>query len=275
MKTLYVSDLDGTLLNSRAEVSRFTADTINRLIGCGMAFTVATARSVYSAGGLLKFFDLTVPAITMNGVFLTEASSGQQKSICRIPADTAKRVVDAFLKNNRPPIVYSFRNNSIEAEFTVLKNDYEREFVASRKLKYSRFEKVSNYGINGNTVYINAIDDKATMDTVAAELKNIGGIKFSYYFDTYSRDKYLVEVYSESAGKWNSIKKLKEMYGFDRIVAFGDNENDIEMLQNADLAVVVGNAQPIAIEIADVVIDTNDNDGVAKFLLELYKRGEL
>lgn len=275
MKTLYVSDCDGTLLNSRAEVSKFTADTINRLIGCGMEFTVATARSVYSAIGLLKFFDLKLPAITMNGVFLTEASSGQQKSICKIPADTANTVIEAFLKNDRPPIVYSFRNNSIEAEYTKLKNDYEREFVASRKLKYSRFEKVNDYGVQGDTVYINAIDDKQTMDAVAAELKKVSGIKFSYYFDTYSKDKYLIEVYSEAAGKWNSIKKLKEMYGFDRVVAFGDNENDIEMLQNADLAVVVGNGQTVALANADIVIDTNDNDGVAKFLFELYKRGEL
>ena len=65
------------------------------------------------------------------------------------------------------------------------------------------------------------------------------------------------------------------MYGFDRVVAFGDNGNDVEMLKNADLAVVVGNALPPALEVADIVIDTNDNDGVAKYLLELYRKGEL
>ena len=50
-------------------------------------------------------------------------------------------------------------------------------------------------------------------------------------------------------------------------MAFGDNGNDVEMLKNADLAVAVGNAQPIAKSSADIIIGSNDEDGVAQFLL--------
>ena len=113
------------------------------------------------------------------------------------------------------------------------------------------------------------------MQAIADELNTVDGIKFSHYLDTYSGDKYFVEVYIEAAGKWNTIKRLKEMYGFDRVVAFGDNGNDVEMLKNSDLAVAVGNALPPALQVADVVIDTNDNDGVAKYLLRLYEEGRL
>ena len=275
MKTLYVSDLDGTLFDSGGHLSDFTRDTLNGLIAGGMNFTVATARSVSSAAGLLDELDLRVPAVMMNGVFLTDVPTQNQVYVNRYPAELAYRVINVFRSNGRPPFVYSFNGEYIECEFTKLKNDYERQFVAKRQKLYRRFEKVEDYTVGNNTVYINGIDYKETMQAVADELKKIEGIKFSHYLDTYSGDKYFVEVYVESAGKWNSIKRLKKMYGFDRVVAFGDNGNDVEMLKNADLAVVVGNALPPALEVADIVIDTNDNDGVAKYLLELYRKGEL
>ena len=275
MKTLYVSDLDGTLFDSGGHLSDFTRDTLNELIAGGMNFTVATARSVSSAAGLLDELDLRVPAVMMNGVFLTDVPTQNQVYVNRYPAELAYRVINVFRSNGRPPFVYSFNGEYIECEFTKLKNDYERQFVAKRQKLYRRFEKVEDYTVGNNTVYINGIDYKETMQAVADELKKIEGIKFSHYLDTYSGDKYFVEVYVVSAGKWNSIKRLKKMYGFDRVVAFGDNGNDVEMLKNADLAVVVGNALPPALEVADIVIDTNDNDGVAKYLLELYRKGEL
>ena len=275
MKTLYVSDLDGTLFDSGGHLSDFTRDTLNGLIASGMNFTVATARSVSSAAGLLDELDLRVPAVMMNGVFLTDVPNQKQVYVNRYPAELAYRVINVFRSNGRPPFVYSFNGEYIECEFTKLKNDYERQFVAKRQKLYRRFERVEDYTVGNNTVYINGIDYKETMQAVADELKKIEGIKFSHYLDTYSGDKYFVEVYVESAGKWNSIKRLKKMYGFDRVVAFGDNGNDVEMLKNADLAVVVGNALPPALEVADIVIDTNDNDGVAKYLLELYRKGEL
>ncbi len=275
MKTLYVSDLDGTLLDSNGHLSQFTADTLNKLIQEGMNFTVATARSVSSAAGLLDGVNLNIPAVMMNGVFLTDILKKRQVYVNRFSNAVAKKVIDVFLKHGRPPFVYSFNGEYIETEFTELKNDYERRFVAKRQKLYRRFEKVDNYALNGNIVYINGIDYKETMQAIADELKNIDGIKFSHYLDTYSGDKYFVEVYIESAGKWNTIQRLKEMYGFDRVVAFGDNGNDVEMLNNSDLAVAVGNALPPALEVADVVIDTNDNDGVAKCLLNLFEKGEL
>lgn len=275
MRTLYVSDLDGTLFDSNGRLSEFSQKTLNELIAEGMNFTVATARSISSAGGLLDGLNLKIPAVMMNGVFLTDVPKREQVYVNRFTEELARKVIEVFKANGRPPFVFSFNGEYIEAEFTELKNDYERQFVAKRQKLYRRFEKVDYYTVGDNTVYINGIDYKDTMQAVADGLKKIDGIKFSHYLDTYSGNKYFVEVYVESAGKWNSIKRLKEMYGFDRVVAFGDNANDVEMLKNADVAVVVGNAQPIAREVADIVIDTNDRDGVAKHLLELQREGKL
>ncbi len=271
MKTLYLSDLDGTLLGSNARLSEFTVQTVNMLIEKGLNFTVATARSMSSAGYILKGINLSHPAIMMNGVFLADTKTMKPSLVNYMDKETARKVIDAFLTADRPPIVYTY-SDGLDAEYTSLKNDYEVSFVEARKKLYRNFLKVKNYNIGDKTVYINGIDDKDTIDAVCENLKKIDGIKFSNYLDTYSGDKYFVEVYSKTAGKKNTAETLKKMYGFDRIVMFGDNGNDVELLKAADLAVVVENGQPIAKEAADVIIDTNDNDGVAKFLLREFEK---
>ena len=68
MKTLYITDLDGTLLGDGAKLSDFTRDTINRLVDGGMNFTLATARSYGSAGEVTKGLKTSAPAVLMNGV---------------------------------------------------------------------------------------------------------------------------------------------------------------------------------------------------------------
>ena len=70
MKTLYISDLDGTLLNSKKEVTDYTAGIINRCIEAGMLFSVATARMPYGCDYRLKQLNLQTPAILTNGVFI-------------------------------------------------------------------------------------------------------------------------------------------------------------------------------------------------------------
>lgn len=266
MKTLYVSDLDGTLLNSEGHLSQKSADTINFLIEKGLNFTIATARSASSAKLLLEKLSLKIPAVMMNGVFLTDIKTKEHKYVCPMIKPTAEKIIKAFQNGGRPPFVYSFNDGNIECEYTVLKTDYEREFAKIRKQLYYRFDKVENYNIGENTVYINGMDDKEMIEAVVAGLEGIEGIKYSKYLDTYSGNKYFLEVYSEKAGKWNTIKKLKEMYGFERVIAFGDNGNDVEMFKNADVAIAVGNAQPVAKACADIIIDSNDNDAVARFL---------
>lgn len=274
MKTLYISDLDGTLLASSGHPSEFTVKTVKSLIKKGLHFTVATARSISSAAGLVEDLGIVLPGVMMNGVFLTDLNTKEQKYVCFIPEDRARQVISAFTSSGRPPIVFTF-DGHINAEYTAIKNDYEKQFIEKRKKLYHSFLQVDRHAVGDRTVYINGIDYKDTMDKVAEKLDKIDGIKYSYYLDTYSGDKYFIEVYSADAGKKNTVEHLKRIYGFDSVVAFGDNANDVEMMKAADLGVAVGNAQPEARAVADIIIDTNDNDGVAKYLLEIFKEGEL
>lgn len=77
MKTLYVSDLDGTLLTPECRISPFTANTINSLVKSGMLFSFATARSRNTALKVTKGIDCRLPMIAYNGVFTADYKSGE------------------------------------------------------------------------------------------------------------------------------------------------------------------------------------------------------
>ena len=75
MKTLYVSDLDGTLLNSQQQTSTYTNQTIEKLVDQGMLFSYATARSYYSAKPATKGLSAKIPLILYNGAFIIDNQS--------------------------------------------------------------------------------------------------------------------------------------------------------------------------------------------------------
>lgn len=80
----------------------------------------------------------------------------------------------------------------------------------------------------------------------------------------------ILEVYGVGVSKANAISHLMESTGAERLVAFGDNLNDLPMLDIADVAVAVANAHPRVKESADIVIGPNFDDSVARFILHDY-----
>lgn len=82
--TLYVSDLDGTLLNHEAKISLYTKNTINSLINKGLNFSVATARALDPTLKMLDGMKLSIPIILLNGVLIYDTNSKEYIKVNRI-----------------------------------------------------------------------------------------------------------------------------------------------------------------------------------------------
>ena len=85
---------------------------------------------------------------------------------------------------------------------------------------------------------------------------------------------FYTEISAKNVDKWNAIEFLKEKMRIEKneIIAIGDNMNDKTMIENAGLGIAMGESTPVIKEIADVVTDTNCNDGVAKALEKILKK---
>lgn len=274
MKTLYISDMDGTLLNDGGKVSRRSVEIINELIKNGMLFTVATARSAMSAAELLKDIDISVPAVLMNGVFLFDLKNKKAVAYHEIPKDAFFAITEIFVQRNKSPFVFFYGDDGkFTIEYTDFKLPIHRDFYEKRKGKFfGEFKKVYEYEIldDMHPVFISLSDGYDELKPIYDAAQKINGVTCSFYADTYT-PYWFLEIYSSKASKADGAQEVMALVGADETAAFGDNRNDMLLFSRADRKYAVKNAVPELRQIADEVIGENNNDGVAEFLKKDFK----
>ena len=270
MKTLYVSDLDGTLLNSKGELSDSTAAIINSLISHGLEFTVNTSRTPKSAEHILSKLNLKLPAIVMNGGGFWDCETESLTDFFPISAPTARRLAAAAVRSGCEPFLFGFENGEIDVKYTSAENPYSAAFISSRKSYYRSFIAEKYINPEKDTLYIICIGDRDRLSLLKNTVDKMTDISSSLFIS--ENEGCYLEIYSRLAGKWNGTRRLSEKYGFGRTVCFGDNLNDIEMLKNADLGIAVANGYGQVKNAADIVIGDCDSDSVAEYLMVEWSR---
>lgn len=268
LKTLFITDLDGTLFDPSGKLGNETANIINPLIAEGLSFTFATARTVYSAAPLTSALNINVPCILMNGVSLYDLKDKRYVSNEFMSGELLEKLVRIFDRHNTECFVFKNTNGILTTYFTRITQRVMSSYAENRKMQYGKpFVHCRSFlDICDDTgVYIAAIGEHSDLLPVKNEISSLGGADCAFYKDVYC-GKWYLEVFSKTASKANGIKKLRKLYGFERVVAFGDNLNDLPMFEEADISVAVENARDEVKAAADIVIGSNDRNGVAEWL---------
>lgn len=266
--TLYVTDLDGTLLRSDTSLSDYTVETLNRLTASGVMFTYATARSFASASPLVKKLDLNCPAVTFNGVFIIDPKTGERIIKNVYSPKSADIAADFFIKNDIPPLVYSFIDGEERISYLQTRLENIQVYIDSRRGD-KRLRPVDNFNalFDGDVFYFTLINP-GSVEALNEVFTSENGFARNIQKDTY--DDYLwYEIYNSTASKANAVLQVKKLVGADKLVCFGDNLNDISMIKAANTGAAVSNACEGLRELADVIIGSNNDDGVARFIEQL------
>ena len=104
MPTFYVSDLDGTLLDSTATLSAYTRETLCRLLAAGLPFTVATSRSVSSVRSIFQGVSLPLPVIELNGAYVSDLATGQHLVANAMATGLATDILSVVQRANIHPM---------------------------------------------------------------------------------------------------------------------------------------------------------------------------
>ncbi len=274
-RTLYVTDLDGTLLQNDATVSDYTRDTFNRLISRGMMLSVASARGTIGVQLInLDSIHFRVPLVLLGGVLLYDLSRHRIIQSCEMSNDTVDAVLRVFRAHGRQPMLYRRRGNEVHIYYTDLMPQ-EESFVrrVSRDGRsFERFYHRVPHLKSSPAIFFSCQGTYARQSAIKEELDRVAGIRSTLYRDTYMEDNWFLEIYRDDAGKDRGVERLRQRLHADRIVAFGDNENDIPMFSIADLACCVANASDAAKAAADIEIGANTENGVAHYLNGIYNR---
>ena len=280
-RTLYISDLDGTLLAPGGQLSPASVTLLNHAISRGALFSVATARTPATVSHLLKDIDTRLPLVVMTGGALWDMKTGLYSDVQYFRPGQVREIIEAYrAPESGGGFLYTLPRRSGD-ERQIMKiyhvgpiNSLERGFMEERiDSPFKRFFVPES----GESDLPETIDDailffgmqpNAVAEGICSRLDGIRDINPMFYHDWYGPEITEVEAFPSGATKAKAIKRLKEKVGADRLVVFGDNFNDLSMMGVADWSVAVSNAVPEVKRAADEVIGSNAADSVVRYILE-------
>ncbi|MBD7910851.1 HAD family hydrolase [Clostridium cibarium] len=266
---LYISDLDGTLLNSEALVSDNSKNILNRALNKGINFTIATARTPATVVNILKGINITLPIVTMNGATIYDIKTNKYFYYLTIERKLISTLQNIIAEENLNAFIYSIKDDHIFVYHNILKHPYQIKFYEERKNTIYKTFVQKAPPENLDILYFTIMDYEDKINSLYSRIQHIPGLSLVKYRDTYDKKIMNLEIYHSSASKANAINYLKNYFYFDKLISFGDNLNDIPMFRISDECYAVNNAVDELKNISTSVIESNLDDSVAKFLNSL------
>ena len=278
-RTLYVSDLDGTLLNEDSVLSGDTIAMLNRIIEeLGGLFTVATARTPATVVPLMQQVHSNLPFIVIGGSAMWNPVTCDYEHTRCIDDETVNAVSDVFDRHGLHPFIYRRHGSLLYTHHCDSLSVQEERFVAARQhLPLKRFFlDDEHYRHNADeALLIFAMNKYAVLKALATDLQAVSTCTVMLYHDIFDESEGYLEIFTAGTSKAGAIRDLARQVGADRVVVFGDNRNDIAMLQAADHSVAVENAFSEVKAAASEVIGPNTADSVPRWILhELGAKSE-
>ena len=272
---LVVFDLDGTLLNRQSEISDFTRETLKLLAERNIAYTVATGRTLHGAQAILAGHRFSLPQAYKNGVMIWHPESERLSSEAMLSTSEVHNVVHACETQGLAPFVFTLDDDDDSTVYHPSDlTDIERRLIDYLSVsEHKRVLALDMLPHDAAVTHVNAIGDgdaiKSVVRTVYDEphLVAYSGVALE------GEQWRWLDVHHSDASKGGAIEAIKRLLGFERIICFGDSENDLSMLEAADEAYVPANANDRIKSVASAVIGHHDDEGVARFLRERFALG--
>ena len=270
--TLYVSDLDGTLLGEDSQLSAVTVATLNRIIGeLGGLFTVATARTPATVVPLMQQVHARLPFIVIGGSAMWNPVSMSYEHTRGIDDMTVNAVADVFDRRGAHPFIYRRHGkNLLHTHHYGPLSPQEERFIAERQhlpLKQFFLDDRDFRHSDDEALLIFSMNKYAVLKSIADDLRvSVPTCSVMVYHDIFDESEGYLEIFSAGTSKAAAIRDLVRQLGAGRVVVFGDNRNDIAMMQAADFSVAVDNAFTEVKAVASEVIGPNTVDSVARWI---------
>lgn len=278
LDTLYISDLDGTLLSTDSRISSASAEIINSLTADGARITVATARTPATVVPLLAGIDTTPPAIVMTGCGMWNRKGARLFNTKFVPADEITRALRICSDYGISPFVYvlSPDNSTLDVYHTAPQlNKAEESFHRERTglaLKRFHIGTPPPGRATTHTMLCYAMGTDPSIEEAARSIAAETSCSVCCYPDIFNQQILNLEIFPPGVSKALAVEQLKKDLNADRLVVFGDSLNDLPMLAVADTAVAVGNAMEEVKQAADIIIEPNYTDSVARFIEQDFFR---
>ncbi|WP_156299408.1 HAD family hydrolase [Streptobacillus canis] len=262
-----ITDLDGTLLNSNHEVSEYTKEVIRKFVAKGYKFYIATGRLHTSTKEIAESIGVKIPLITVNGTRILD-EEGNEIYNNTLDLETVRKIATIDYKSCGEELLINgyFRNiwlvTDKKAEEYYRKERPDKPYfpntVPVEEFMSKTFNKMHFIGNHESLLKLR--------EKLIKELDVDLNIVFV--------GTNCLEIFNKDANKAKAAEFVLKRDGIElsEAIAFGDSVNDYEMLKEVKNGYIMGNGIYLLKEMAPEleVIDTNDNDGEAKKIIEIF-----
>ncbi|GGB39795.1 hydrolase [Lentibacillus populi] len=270
---LIALDLDGTLLTDKKEISPRTKQTVMKAKEEGHIVVISTGRPHRASINYYKELGLNTPMVNFNGALIHHPYDENWQALHNpMPKRTALKIVDACYQ-------IGVQNILAEVQDNIYLDQYDEKILEI-------FHTTQNDPPFTIGSLKNELKDDPTSLLIHPEENHIQKLRNhldDYHAELIEHRKWgapwnIIEIVKKGMNKAIGLKKVAHYYHIpeERIIAFGDEDNDFEMIDYAGVGVAMGNAINELKTIADHVTDTNEADGIGVFLenyLNLDKNG--
>lgn len=279
MSTLFVSDLDGTLLRGDGTLSKASRSALQRLLEDGLVFSVASARSVVSMRPILDGLRFSLPVIGFNGAYVSDLATGRHEIVNSLDAEAARDIFSLLKRFGRFPFVSTFNGEAECLYYERTTNEGEHYYVSDRiRNNDHRLRRTSDLAgsLREQVVCLTVIGDAEELADLEVAVQERYGdyVEMHLFENLYSPGWFWLTIHDRRATKAQAVRLLMEIYDLSghELVVFGDHINDIKMFQIAGQAVAVANAHPEAKRHATHVIGSNEENSVVEFIHDHHVR---
>ncbi|MDB5085092.1 MAG: hypothetical protein JWN30_1978 [Bacilli bacterium] len=263
---LIAIDLDGTTLTSDKRISPRTKSALIRAIDLGHKVVIATGRSPRDSILYWKELNLTTPIVNFNGVLVHHFDApGHLLEHQPIAGEIARAILQDAKEFGLINAVIEY----VDDYYLLNEDPLLMQFGAGK-------DPVCVGGIeHQNWQAASTLLLQADIQWVLGLLSHIqSGYAQFVSARAWSNPANIIEITRKDVSKATGLARVAALYNMDRqqVIAFGDAPNDLEMIQWAGYGVAMGNACEEVKQVADQITATNDCDGIAMLLDDLFRR---
>jgi Cof subfamily protein (haloacid dehalogenase superfamily) len=276
---LFAIDLDGTLLNSRHQLPERNRAALHAAHQAGRKIVLCTGRSYTETRPIIDDLGLDLNAtVTVGGALLTDVATGTTLERTAIEPGVARDATKWFMSRGYDVLwLYDVAEVGYDA---CLVNAGQGHPAIARWIEVTpcRVRESAEPPVDGQApLRINVVDDIKVLDRVAGEFqRTFDGRMTNNVIGVPTFGFTVLEAFDATVNKWRGIEKLCRRWDIDprQTVAVGDDLNDVPMVRSAGLGVAVANARAPVADVADRVVASNDDCGVADLIEELLGNRE-
>jgi Cof subfamily protein (haloacid dehalogenase superfamily) len=262
--SMVITDMDGTLLNDEGIITDGNLKVIKKLAERNIKFAIATGRGKEALCNFLdkySILDKVDYIISMNGVSFFDVKASESYDFDYLNEDIISDIYNTFKNYDISFVVHE--NNTVICSKKTIYTDIECNVNNYDVIEVKDFAKV----ITKKYPKLMLIGEKRTLEEINDKLRQTSNRNFNFFK---SHDCFL-EIVRKNISKGNALVKLCQLRGIDisKVMAFGDNLNDLDMIRDSGYGIAVENAHEELKLHARIVTKRNNEEGFAYACREL------